>query len=408
MELNRRLPFALCLAVLLLPALLPGRLPLPDLFSMTGLTPRPALAQTPPDKALRTCKQADLRKCPGYADLEKKAATDPALLPALARSEHRNGQMASLRIMEKQGPDAKAISALLDSTDPEVVTQAMTLAGNTGQKELGATILDKTRKAADKGPEEVLLRGIAVLGMLRHEAAMEFLMLQVASPSPRASRAAVQALGKVGGQGVGDLLAKRARDPALPLAGRKAAISGLGGLKTQDALDVLVDITRNEEGELRKAAVVAIGQTGNREAVPELFEMLRVPGIETELFEALSRLGGEKAGSMLMAAWEDSTRTTEIRFAALCAAGRAGHEKALAPLLPHLSASKFDERRRTIEALAGIPGDGAVTALLERIRKGNAQERELAFWAVKSATGRALDTEKAIQEYLEAQILNGR
>jgi len=371
-------------------------------LALALLAAAPARAQTPPDQSLRGCKQSDLRKCPGFSDLEKKAETSPTLLLDLARSDHRNGQLASLRIMEKRGPDVAALKALLDSKEADVVTQAMTLAGNTGQKELAPLILVKTRSAAEKGPEEVLLRGIAVLGMLKHDGAADFLTQKVADPSARVSRAAVQALGKVGGTGVLDLLTGRARNQALSVSSRKAAIAGLGALKDKDGLAVLVDITRKEEGELRRAALVAIGQTGDREAVPDLFEMLRVPGVEAELFDTLSRLGGEQAGSMLMSAFEDKNRSAEVRFAALCAAGRSGHAPALDPLLPYLSASSFDERRRAIEAVAGIPGDGAVGALLERIRKGNEQERRLAFWAIQSATGKALDTERAVQDYLES------
>ncbi|MBM4353763.1 MAG: HEAT repeat domain-containing protein [Deltaproteobacteria bacterium] len=372
---------------------------------LASLVAMPALAADPPDQPLRKCRQADVRKCPGFSELEKKAAADPKLLLDLAGSEHRNGQIASLRIMEQQGPDDKALGTLLGSADSEVVTQAMTLAGNSGRNGLAPAILERTRSAADTGPEEVLLRGIAVLGMLRHEPAMDFLMQKAGDPSARVSRSAVQALGRVGGEGISQMLEKRARDTSLPPESRKAAIAGLGGMRTSEAVAALVDLTRSEEGDLRRAAVVALGQTGDRSAVPGLFEMLRVPGLERELFESLARLGGEQAGSMLMAAHDDPTRPEEIRFLALCAAGRTGHPGALDPLLPHLKAASFEERRLAIEALAGIPGDGAVAALLERIRKGDEQERQLAFWAVKSATGKALETEKAIQDYLESQLL---
>ncbi|HEY7677163.1 MAG TPA: HEAT repeat domain-containing protein [Candidatus Methylomirabilis sp.] len=150
-----------------------------------------------------------------------------------------------------------------------------------------------------------------LLGELGHDSALEPLAQQAHHPDRRVRREVARAVAKIGGRHaprfLRDCLADE--DPGV----RQAAVIFLGANRDHLSLQRLMAIaearTRDgEEHELRKAAIQALGQMGNRRAVPTLARLIR-------------------KGSWLRRAELD-----EIRLAATAALGLLGGPEAVAAL----------------------------------------------------------------------------
>ena len=89
------------------------------------------------------------------------------------------------------------------------------------------------------------------------------------------SRAA-DALGKIGGPKVIDAVLELVRDKDEDI--RRAAIEILNQTKDERAVDSLIHATRDPDWWVSERAVDALAEIGSKRAVPRLVEMLNAPG----------------------------------------------------------------------------------------------------------------------------------
>jgi HEAT repeat protein len=350
--------------------------------------------------ALEDCG-AGLAKCQAFLEISKLVSEDAARLDELAKGTVV-AQHAALRIMASQGGRAEALHLLVASADKSVRLEAVGLAANTGQSQLAPSIMVMALKAREEGDEQVLLKAVLALGRLRHPDATPLLMELIHDPVQKIARAAIEALGRVGGnEEVVAAVGKQARDAAQPMNRRLVAIQGLGYFKDASAVDILVEFSRSDDVAFRRAAVESLGRTKNRRAVPQLVERLKDDEVLPQLIAALASIGGEKAAAMLYNLSVDETRSKELRFDALCAAGRAGSKRSAAALIKALSSRQEDERTRAAEALGYMGNTDAIEPLAKRFKKAKGKEKTMVLWAIKRASGEALDTEEQIDEYLK-------
>jgi HEAT repeat protein len=355
------------------------------------------------DRALSGIERcANLRAgCKALDALATHVEKDREKLATLAAGTPK-AQAAALAIMARVGGHAGALTKLMEATDVEVRLEAIGLAANTGQKELAPTILELAKVARETGDERTLLKALFAFGRLGYAEATPLLLELVRDPVQKVSRAALEALGRVGGDdGVVDLIVKQTADTSQPIQRRLTAIEGLGYFKNPKATDALIELSRDDDLQVRLAAIEALGQTGDRRAVPPLADRLKEPEVIPVLVVALGRIGGEKAASMLFVIADSEGTDEALRFQALCAAAKAGSKKARPALVKVLSDGQPKEREAAIEALGHLADPKAVRPLFERMKKGSGREKTLAHWAIKRCTGKALETEEQIEEYLK-------
>jgi HEAT repeat protein len=350
--------------------------------------------------ALEECG-ARLAKCKAFLEVSKLVAEDATRLDELSKGTVA-AQRAALRIMASQGARTEALRLLLESVDKLVRLEAVGLAANTRQNELAPSIMVMALKAREEEDEQVLLKAILALGRLSHPDATPLLMELIHDPVQKIARAAIEALGRVGGnEEIVAAVGKQARDEGQPSNRRLVAIRGLGYFKDDSAVDILVEFSRSDDVTFRRAAVEALGRTKNRRAVPQLVERLKDEEVLPQLVAALASIGGEKAAAMLYNLSADESRTKEVRFDALCAAGRAGSKRSAAGLIKALSSRQGDERTRAAEALGHMAHEDAMEPLAKRFKKAKGREKTMMLWAIKRTSGEALDTEEQIDEYLK-------
>lgn len=366
----------------------------------------PANAQEPSsfDKALTelaACTTHPVQKCAAFSLVQAAVEKDKELLAQVVKKGGKPGTQAALRIMSRVGGHAGVLKGLLASEDDEVRIGAIGLVANTGVTELAPDIYLLAQRAREKGPERELLKAVYALGRLKHQEAAQLLLELTSSPALKLSRAAIEAVATMGAKGVLEKLMAMAGDATLPPRNRKAAIANLGRLRVPVATKLLLKLVEKEDTPVRRAALRALGDTGDRSIVPELVGLMKEADLLPALTESLARIGGEKASSMLYSMSQDEELGGKIRFAALCGAARTGSKRALEPLVKKLVSSTPATRNSAIEALGQLGDPAAVGPLFKRYRKAQGQEKELAHWAIKMASKEALETEDAIRSYLD-------
>lgn len=151
----------------------------------------------------------------------------------------------------------------------------------------------------------------AILGDIRREGTLEALGGTLRHSERRVRREVVRAIAKIGGRNASRLLRECLTDTDLGV--RQAAVGFLGTARDPLALQPLMamagaKVRDSEELELRKAAILALGQLGNRVALPLLLRLVH------------------------KRAWFRRAETEEVRLAAVAALGQFGGPEAVETL----------------------------------------------------------------------------
>jgi len=361
---------------------------------------------SPFDKAvaeLAACTEKAVDKCPGYKAALGEVENDREKLLQVVEKGGAAGTKAALKMMSRVGGHEGALRTLLGNDSDEIRIGAIGLAANTGMKSLAPDIFKRAQIAREKGPERELLKAVYALGRLKHKEASAFILELTGSPAHKLSRVAAEAVAQLGAEGALEQLLAMARNTELTPRNRKAAIASLGKMKMPEATKALLKFVEKEESGIRRAALRALGDTGDRSIIPALVDLMEQEEMLPALVETLVRIGGEKSSSMLYTLSQDERKDSAIRFKALCAAGKAGSGRALKPLLAELKSSDPSTRTAAIEALGHLKDPTAVAPLFKLFKKAKGQEKQLAHWSIKMASGEALETEADIRSYLEKQ-----
>ena len=214
-------------------------------------------------------------------------------------------------------------------------------------------------------------------------------------------RAAIEALGQTGDSSAVAPVVESLRDPDLRIVAiealcrigdpavaflieaikdfnvRRVAVGALGQIGDY-AVAPLIEALREENPWVRMAAVEALGQTGNSSAVAPLVEALRdeEPSIRSTAIKSLGEIGDARSVATLIKALGDGN----MRMTAIKALGQTGDVSAVAPLVEALTHENL--RRSAIEALGEIGDAGAVAPLVETLRDEDCWVREAASMAL--------------------------
>jgi HEAT repeat protein len=141
-----------------------------------------------------------------------------------------------------------------------------------------------------------------------------------------------------------------------------------GRTKSMDAVAPLLSRVRHEYKRLAKAAIAALGEIGGSGAVDALLGLLKDVGKDTRLAAAaaLGGTGDGRAVDGLLGLLKDVDKDT--RWAAAEALGRIGDSRAVDGLLGSLKDVEEDTRAATIYALGKTSDSRAVASLLGLLR----------------------------------------
>lgn len=218
---------------------------------------------------------------------------------------------------------------LLQDKDPHVRESAVKIAGYFAFKECVTLLFDRCRD-----PDENVRRAaIELIPYLENAPVLPTLIAALENETPKVRAAAARALGQM------------ESTLAYPYLNR--------ALKDADAW-------------VRYYAVRAIGSHGYSEAVEALAHLSHfdpAPQVQIAAVEALGRVGGERAVSILALLEKSPNATSDLVRSTLTALGEIGHPNSLPPLLFALHSSDPERRIHSVRALGKRGGTGVEEAL---------------------------------------------
>ncbi len=208
----------------------------------------------------------------------------------------------------------------------------------------------------------------------------EAALRDLASSRASARTAAAQALGDVR-DATARARAARALIEALTdstLDVRLAAVTSLGELACEVAIEPLVRCFDDPAPAVRQGAAVALGRLGFSAGFEALVRALRSgpPDLRFQAATSLAEIDAERAREPLIAALTDAD--SEVVGAAACALGAVGDPLAIEPLAAALQASQVDKTRFDVAYALADLGDARGAAVLRQLLV----ERDYAFDAV--------------------------
>jgi HEAT repeat protein len=187
---------------------------------------------------------------------------------------------------------------------------------------------------------------------------------------------------------------------------RWAAVEALGRIGGNNAMLALVDALRDGHANVREAAILSLGTRGSDEIEQALLSILNddhsaaYPAhIRKAAVEALGYIGGERALTAVLGALED--HDPDLHFSAVQALGEIGDELAAGGLIHAMAQCGLQVAILAAEELGHLGGRKALDALLQSLRPGDGQGRELVRAAAAEALGH-IRGDEAFAAILEA------
>ena len=283
------------------------------------------------------------------------------------------------------GIDLEVLAALkaIEEAGERSLDRALTdLFTDSASRELRVAILDYFSRLEYAGAGEAALRlldgtedqnlTVALIHYLqatRAVAALPLLRERVGRTEGGIARAAVQALGRLGGEAEADLLLKHFDDPEYPADLKSDLILALGDLRQPAAVEPLVRIAGNpdEEKMRRMYAADALGRIGDPRAVPVLEELFCADDALLRAYaaSALGKFDREEVRRLLVQGLRDSN--VRVRISAAKSLGSLRAKEAVEILEYKVARDPEPQMRlQAIQALGEI-GSGGALEFLEKL-----------------------------------------
>jgi HEAT repeat protein len=373
--------------------------------------------------------------CESLGNLRAVVAIDP-LIRMLGNRDFGIQNHASEALVKIGEPAVEPLIAALSNANPQVRRRAVTTLMDMDDQRAVEPII----AVLEDSNEEVRYWAAGALGKLDDVRAADALAAAAGNPGdlargaavgslvelhdPRAVDLAIAALGdpdwRVAGSAAGAL--KKAHDaraiPALiamiqqPTGDKKY---GYARWQAADALETLRDVAHpvkplvdalmvalnDPDTRVRSSAAVALGEFGDRRAVPSLIALLddKDPNAVNAARVSLGKLKDPRAVEPLTA--QLSQPDSMGGYGSAAALGQIGDPRAIEPLISALRAAKDDFRRDATASSLGKLGKPAIGPLLDLMKDPDSALRRSAALALAEMdderVGRALD--KALRQH---------
>ena len=356
-------------------------LPLAAMQPVTERSERPVVgvAEVQPGSPSRLSDGADFRPHQPSA-----VTRSPAPEPARIKNQHQEGSLTELALLssnlepqpqpmapkksERRRGDRDRLDQIKNSRDLEILSEAL-------------------------NDEDVRVREAAVraLGKIENESAVDLLIGALTDSNGEIRRRAARALGKIEDAGAVQALGRALNDEDLEV--RHAAIRALGDIEDVSAVDWLIPALTDSNVEIRRGAARALGEIEDSSAVEALGMALNDEDLEVRqmAIRALGEIEDVSAVDWLIPALTDSS--SEIRRRAIWALGEIAEGQLWsggtipAGVVSALGAALDDEdlevREMAIRALGKTQDVSAVDGLIPLLTESNAEIRRRAAWALR-------------------------
>jgi HEAT repeat protein len=254
----------------------------------------------------------------------------------------------SLYEYERSGDAQELIGLLRRSENPEVRRRAAELLGRMGDHDDRDDIVSALVDASGDDADAVAAAAIDALDRLGQDA-LEALIGSLAGVELDGEADWVRAKAFV-----------RALDAGVAEL-RMAAANALGELGEREAVPALIERFEDADPRVRARAARAAGEIGDQRAVDALSELLADPTAEVrrEAAEALGRIGSRRALQALLGLYDDADE--RVRRIAVSAFGKFDTDRPVDALVAALGDEAATVRRTAvyslIELLANVPAD---------------------------------------------------
>ncbi|MGH7232983.1 MAG: HEAT repeat domain-containing protein [Nitrospiraceae bacterium] len=181
-----------------------------------------------------------------------------------------------------------------------------------------ATALIRALRDVDPLARQYSAWALGNLGDQAPEEAGSALVALLSDSSPAVAGAAAEAIGQIGAsQRVLDLLIGAVRAPSVNT--RRAAVKALAWLEAPSTYSAMVQALNDPDAEVRQGALAALGELGDRLAVPAIQDRLLhdfSAGVRTEAAYRLGKLGDGGAMPALQRVLESDPESKVRRWAA--------------------------------------------------------------------------------------------
>lgn len=248
---------------------------------------------------------------------------------------------------------APLLRGILDAEEERFSPAAARALGYCGDED-DAEFLVAYRQDRDP-PEAVSGEIIFALGELKSEKASEFLIDLLSNPETKPSRkiAAVESLGKIGTKDAQDPLLDALRDQDANV--RAAALSAVAAFSGKKIETAIVESFRDSFYKVRLAAAKAAGEKKLEEAIPFLkyrAERDDVAAVKEESVRALGSIGSEEAVEILSGFFVDKKTPERIRVAAAKAVLEKDSRKHARTVIEAMNQAKADKKTSLYNSLA--------------------------------------------------------
>ena len=167
------------------------------------------------------------------------------------------------------------------------------------------------------------------------------------------------------------------------MAFRLLAVSAMGQIKSDEAVEPLVAVLASGPVEVRRAAAGALWNIRSQESAEPLIKALKDPDAEVRRAAAgaLGAIGDERAISPLTGL-VDEEGDVQARVEAIRALGRLGDPRGLASLLSQVKDEEVRVRVEAVRALSYIKDKKSVAALVAALSDKGVSVREAAAWGL--------------------------
>lgn len=364
-----------------------------------------------PFAALREDLSGEVRQpLEAIAEQVREAGQDPARLAHLERqmlqvlrsdaAPEVKRSLCQLLSMIATSASVSAVAPLL--SDPELSHAARTVLERAGGPEAAAAL-----RAALPGASGQLKAGvIGSLSHLRDRQAVALLAPLAADPDPDVARAAISALGHIGGaEAARALTSAQAPDPLQPLLddacamcadglaveGQRAeaetiylslaapdrpprtralGLRGLVEMRSLRALEWVLAGLQDPDPQLQRTAARLCASVEGEDAMPKVLAVYPhlPPAVQAVLLAALAERGDAAAAPAALEALKSEDAT--LRAAALRAVGRLGGPEGVLPLAEIAARGEGEEPQAARQILARLSGEGVEEAFLRLAQAG--------------------------------------
>jgi HEAT repeat protein len=361
---------------------------------LIGVSTQHGHSRTRDDLLVRTikCKILAPVRCPPFEALLKKGPAAMKIIVTSLKSDKQPIRAQAVRMVARRelGPPtdkSKLVLAELDTTPIAIRGEALAALGAIG----APRAIPRLRKvlASSTNARNRLFAANAV-GAIRHKDTVNILAKALNDRHYSVQLAAAVNLGRLKAVGAVAALINRLVADLTSSFVRERCAQALGQIGDRRAVPALAALLVHKQNRVRQAAARGLGAIGDKTVVPALVSRLEDKDNRLAIIDALGAIGDSRAVAGLAKVTRDNLVRKRQRLRALWSMGTLGGPTLIRQVTPSLGDSDPEISRAAAEALGRAKPKAAVPMLIPLLSHSNPDVSRTALWALQQTTGQML------------------